>query len=188
MKEKTQALIMVPLIVSILTGVFTALSYLALYVFNIPTHFNLSLKIRALGLPLIVLGFLFACWLLKYRNPITFLVSTYETMRKAVKCESRISVSKRNEPLILQGPHRHVRHPIYFAAVVGLLGCWLLLDKTLIFLLAIFFFLWFSLVVIRFEELELKTLFGEDYTKYARKVPMFFPSLKPKWPAKNDMK
>jgi protein-S-isoprenylcysteine O-methyltransferase Ste14 len=43
------------------------------------------------------------------------------------------------------------------------------------------FFLWFNLVVIRFEEKELKALYREEYETYAKSVPRFFPSLKCNW-------
>jgi protein-S-isoprenylcysteine O-methyltransferase Ste14 len=160
---------------------------MVLRILHIPQHFGWSVMIRAVGVPLIALGLFFAGWLFKHRDLPTFLVSTYETMRKAARGESRDLVTVRTEPLILQGPHRHVRHPIYFAVVVELLGWWFLLDYTLILLLAFFFFLWFTLVVVRFEESELRAIFGEDYTRYARKVPLIFPSLRPKWPATSNI-
>lgn len=187
MDKRTQAIIIVPLVVALLTSVFTGLGYLVLYVVHIPIHFNWSLEIRALGLLLIVFGLLFAGWLFRYRGPATFFVSTYETMRRAVQGKSGHQTMLRTEPLILNGPHRHVRHPMYCAVVVQLLGWWLVLDYTLILLLAIFFFLWFTLFVIRYEELELRALFGEDYEKYARVVPMIFPSPRPRWPAKGKV-
>jgi protein-S-isoprenylcysteine O-methyltransferase Ste14 len=76
---------------------------------------------------------------------------------------------------------------MYFAVVVLLLGWWLVLDYTLILLLAVFFFLWFTLVVIQFEELELRTLFGEEYEAYTRAVPMIFPSPRSKWPSRRKV-
>ena len=74
---------------------------------------------------------------------------------------------------------------MYFAVVAMLLGWWLLLDYTVLLFVALFFLLWFTLVVIRFEERELKALFGEPYEAYARAVPKIFPSLKPSWPAED---
>jgi protein-S-isoprenylcysteine O-methyltransferase Ste14 len=62
--------------------------------------------------------------------------------------------------------------------VVLLLGWWLVLDYTFILFMAFLFFLWFNLVVIRFEEKELKALYRQEYETYATSVPRFFPSLK----------
>ena len=70
---------------------------------------------------------------------------------------------------------------MYFAVVVLLLGWWLVLDYTFLLFMAFLFFLWFNLVVIRFEEKELRALYREEYETYAKSVPRFFPSLKRRW-------
>lgn len=186
MREKTQALLVVPLIVGCLTTVFIALGYVIIGGSGLPHRLAMPVAVQGAGVLLIALGLLFAVWLFLYRSPSTFLVSTYVTMRNAARRKSGHQAMVRTETLILTGPHRHVRHPIYFAAVMQLLGWWLVLGYTLILLLAIFFFLWFTLVVIRFEEMELRSLFGEEYEEYARSVPMIFPSIKPRWPARHD--
>jgi protein-S-isoprenylcysteine O-methyltransferase Ste14 len=103
-------------------------------------------------------------------------------MRQATRGAQVPGVPARTEPLILSGPQRYVRHPLYLAVLVVILGWWLFLDYTLLLLLILFFFLWFRLVVIRFEERELRALFPEEYEAYARAVPMIFPALRPKWP------
>jgi protein-S-isoprenylcysteine O-methyltransferase Ste14 len=137
--------------------------------------------VRASGVIVLVLGFGVMGWLLRYRKPIDILTSTYVTMRKAVRGTANQNASSRTEPLILQGPHRHVRHPLYFAVAVLVIGWWLVLDYTLVLCMAVEFFLWFDFVVIRFEEQELRTLYGEEYNAYAKVVPRFFPCLKCKW-------
>ena len=65
--------------------------------------------------------------------------------------------------------------------MVLLLGWWLVLDYTFLLFTALLFFLWFNIVVIRFEEKELKALYREEYETYAKSVPRFFPSLKCRW-------
>jgi protein-S-isoprenylcysteine O-methyltransferase Ste14 len=137
--------------------------------------------VRGVGVVLLALGFLFMGWLFRYREPVEILASTYVTIRKSIRRTQPDDASARTEPLNLQGPHRHVRHPLYFAVVVLLLGWWLLLDYTFLLFMAFLFFLWFNLVVIRFEEKELKALFREEYEVYAKSVPRFFPSLKCRW-------
>ena len=117
-------------------------------------------------------------WIWTYRRPGDILVSTYVTMQKAVRRAAPQEPSARTEPLVLDGPQRHVRHPMYFAVVVIWLGWWLLLDYTPILWMVFLFFLWFNLVVIRFEERELLALYPEQYTAYIRAVPRFFPSIK----------
>jgi protein-S-isoprenylcysteine O-methyltransferase Ste14 len=76
---------------------------------------------------------------------------------------------------VVRGPYRYVRHPLYFDVVLLFLGWWLLLDYTFLLVAALFLLLWFSCVVTRFEERELKALFGDDYEEYARRVPRIIP-------------
>jgi protein-S-isoprenylcysteine O-methyltransferase Ste14 len=67
---------------------------------------------------------------------------------------------------------------MYFAVVVMVLGWWLVLDYTFLLLLAGLLTLWFNLVVIRFEERELRAIFAQQYEAYAKSVPKFIPSLR----------
>lgn len=101
------------------------------------------------------------------------------TIRK-VKRPPQKETPQGTEPLILEGPRRCLRHTLYFAAVLNFMGWWLLIDFTLLLFMALFFFLWFTLVMIPFQEKELRELFGEEYGEYTRAVPMFFPALRPK--------
>jgi protein-S-isoprenylcysteine O-methyltransferase Ste14 len=149
--------------------------------FDIPVRFNLPPLIRAAGVGVLAFGLVFMGWLFKYRRPVEILISTYVTMRKASRGTLQHEALERTEALILSGPQRHVRHPLYFAVVVIFLGWWLFLDYTLLLLMALLFFVWFTGVVIRFEEQELRKLFGEEYEAYAKAVPMIFPSLRPRW-------
>jgi protein-S-isoprenylcysteine O-methyltransferase Ste14 len=103
------------------------------------------------------------------------------TIRKVTRGASTHEMPVRTEPLVLSGPQWHVRHPLFFAVVVLFIVGWLLLDYTFLKLMALFFYLLFTLVVIRFKEKELRALFGEEYEAYTRVVPMIFPSLRPKW-------
>ena len=126
----------------------------------------------------LAVGFLFMGWLFLYRNPSDILASTYVTIRKSIKGTRPEAVYGRTEQLILKGPHRHVRNPMYFAAVILLLGWWLAIDYTFLLFMALLFFLWFNLAVIRIEEKELKALYNEEFETYAKSVLGFFPSLK----------
>jgi protein-S-isoprenylcysteine O-methyltransferase Ste14 len=121
-------------------------------------------------------------WIWRYRKPDEILVSTYVSMQKAVRRTPPEEPAARTEPPVLEGPHRHVRNPMYFAVVVLWAGWWLVLDYTLILWIAVLFFLWFNLVVIRWEERELLALYPEQYAAYAKRVPRFFPSIKRRWP------
>jgi len=178
---RQQALIVVPLIISVLAGAFGVLGYFMEIAFGMPSRLCMPPALRGVGVIVLALGFLFMGWLFRYRKPAEILASTYVTMRKSIRRTRPDDASARAEPLILQGPQRHVRHPLYFAVVVLLLGWWLVLDCTFLLFMAFLFFLWFNLVVIRFEEKELKALYREEYETYAKSVPRFFPSLKCRW-------
>jgi protein-S-isoprenylcysteine O-methyltransferase Ste14 len=182
MGAKAQALIVVPLIIGLLVGALALLAHLAVGALSIPVRLQIPTVMRATGAGVLAFGLIFMGWLFRYRSPAEILQSTYETMRKANKGAHAHERLGRFEPLMLSGPQRYVRHPLYFAVLVALLGWWLLLDYTLLLLMAVFLFLWFTMVVIRFEEQELRELFGEEYVAYARVVPMIFPSLRPRWP------
>jgi protein-S-isoprenylcysteine O-methyltransferase Ste14 len=175
---RRQAFLVVPLIVIALASIFGILGYLIGSALGMPSRLGMPPVLRGVGVILLVLGFLFMSWLFKYRKPAEILASTYATMQKSVRRAPPDDVVTRTEPLILQGPQRYVRHPLYFADVLLLLGWWLALDYTFLLFMTIFFFLWFNLVVIRFEEKELKALFGKEYEIYARTVPRFFPLMK----------
>ena len=178
MSPRQQALIVVPLIISVLAGAFGVLGYFIGIAFGVPSRLCLPPALRGVGVVVLALGFLFMGWVFHYRKPAEILLSTYVTMRKFIRRTRPGDASARTEPLVLQGPQRHVRHPLYFADVVLLLGWWLVLDYTFLLFMAFLFFLWFNLVVIRFEEKELRALYGEQYETYAKTVPRFFPSLK----------
>ena len=178
---RQQALIVVPAIIGILASIFGLLGYFIGIIFGIPSRLGMPLILRSVGYVVLTLGFFLMGWIFKYKKPIEILISTYVTMLKSIKRTPLGKVSSRKELLILQGPQRHVRHPMYFAVVVLFLGWWLVFDRTFLLFMALFFFLWFNAVVIPFEEKELKALYEEEYKAYAKAVPRFFPSLKCRW-------
>ena len=178
---KRQAIIVVPLVISVLACTFGILGYFLEIAFGIPGRLGMPPALRVAGVGVLAFGFFFMGWLFRYRKPSEILVSTCVTMRKLIGWTRLEDASTRTEPLILQGPQRHVRHPLYFAVVALLLGWWLVLDCTLLLFMSFFFCLWFNLVVIRFEEKELLALYGQEYETYVKSVPKFFPSLKFKW-------
>ena len=181
MKTRVQALIVVPLIIGVLASIFAVIGYFVTGVLGIPIRLHLPVMLRAAGACVLAFGFAFMGWIFKYRSPFEIVFSTYVTMRKTISGAPQQEKSLRTEPMILQGPQRHVRHPLYFAVVVLFLGWWLVLDYTFLLFMALLFFLWFTVVVIRFEEQELRALFGEEYEAYARAVPMILPSLRRRW-------
>ncbi len=78
------------------------------------------------------------------------------------------------EKLVLSWWHRRVRHPLYFATLLVLLGIFLLLPTDLM-LVASGVGWAYLLLGTRLEEAKLIRLFGEQYLSYRRQVPMLIP-------------
>jgi len=174
-ETKTRAAIIVPLAVFTVIVVFFTLGYLVTITLQIPPRLNFPLPIRLIGLLTLLLSFLLFGWLFKYRRPADILVSTYVSFSKVksrVRLEDR---SFRTEPLVVKGPYRYVRHPLYSCVLLLLLGWWLLLDYSFLLFSTILLLLWFNFVVAPFEERELRAIFGEDYERYAKEVPKIIP-------------
>jgi protein-S-isoprenylcysteine O-methyltransferase Ste14 len=150
---------------------FTTLGYFVCMIAGIPYSFSFRLPLRIFGIIIIVSGFVLLGWLFGYRKPVDILVSTYVTLLKARGATPLENVSGRSEVLVVQGPYRYVRHPLYLSVVLLVLGWWLLLDYSFLLFSAFFLLLWFSFVVTPFEERELRAMFGEEYEKYSNEVP-----------------
>jgi protein-S-isoprenylcysteine O-methyltransferase Ste14 len=83
----------------------------------------------------------------------------------------------KNQNLAVSGPYACTRNPLYLGsalmgagfAVAG--GNWILALACLVFFAVIYW------PVIRREEDYLRRTFGEDYDRYAQRVPLFFPRL-----------
>lgn len=75
--------------------------------------------------------------------------------------------------LVTTGIYSCMRHPMLFGLTLLPLGWALLLGSpTFIFLIAPLEMLFIILMVIIFEEMEIKRKFGDAYKAYAQKVPM----------------
>lgn len=79
--------------------------------------------------------------------------------------------------VVVTGPYRWVRNPIYLAALLVVLGeAWLFLSLPLL-IYAIAMAILFHLFVIGYEERTLRRRFGDAYGEYQRTVPRWLPRL-----------
>ena len=188
MNRSTQirAVFIVSLVVFTTLSVFVALGYLFTIIFGIPFSPSLPISVRWFGLLLIASGLVFFKWLFRYRKPIDVVLSTYATVLKATRRARLEERTGRTESLIIEGPYKHVRHPLYFGVVVFVLGWWLLLGYSFLFISAVLLLLWFNFVVAAFEEKELRAIFGEEYAQYSRDVPKLIPFIKGRTERKNE--
>jgi protein-S-isoprenylcysteine O-methyltransferase Ste14 len=84
----------------------------------------------------------------------------------------------KTQPLVANGPYRHVRNPLYFANVLMVIGIGAMMSRTGFFV-AVGAMLVYCYRLIHREEAELQESQGEQYERYRKAVPRLWPSL---WP------
>jgi protein-S-isoprenylcysteine O-methyltransferase Ste14 len=80
--------------------------------------------------------------------------------------------------LVVQGPYRYVRNPMYLGVVLVLVGEALVLASPILLRYAALILLAFHLFVVYYEEPNLQRRFGEAYAHYCRSVPRWLPAVK----------
>ncbi len=80
--------------------------------------------------------------------------------------------------LVIRGPYRFVRNPIYLSAAVALSGAALYYESLTLLGYAGIFILAAHLFVIWYEEPTLRRTFGEEYEAYCRRVRRWVPSVR----------
>lgn len=84
--------------------------------------------------------------------------------------------AQRQGALATTGPYAHVRHPQYAGFMLVMVG--FLFQWPTILTLAMFpVLVWMYLRLAQQEERETLVIFGEDYARYAARVPAFVPQL-----------
>ena len=87
------------------------------------------------------------------------------------------------ERLVVMGPYRYVRNPLYITDVSLILGTALLAHNLGLVVLAVAYVSQLGMQLY-FEERELKARFGDSYVRYRHEVPRFVPHLRPVDPAR----
>jgi protein-S-isoprenylcysteine O-methyltransferase Ste14 len=78
--------------------------------------------------------------------------------------------------LVIQGPYRFVRNPMYIGAGLALVGAALFYESWPLLGYACLFFLVTHLFVVWYEEPTLRRTFGQEYEAYCRRVRRWWPS------------
>jgi protein-S-isoprenylcysteine O-methyltransferase Ste14 len=81
--------------------------------------------------------------------------------------------------LVVGGPYRHVRNPMYVAVLAAIVGQALLLGRPVLLVYAAALWPIVALFARFYEEPELKRRFGTQYEAYRRAVPAWWPRLRP---------
>jgi protein-S-isoprenylcysteine O-methyltransferase Ste14 len=77
--------------------------------------------------------------------------------------------------LVVQGPYRVVRNPMYIGAAMALSGAALFYESAGLVAFTGLFVLATHLFVVWYEEPTLRRLFGEEYEAYARRTGRWWP-------------
>lgn len=77
--------------------------------------------------------------------------------------------------LVTYGAFSFVRHPTYLAHTLMFTGVFLFTGVVSVAVVALLDFVVVMLVIIPLEERELASRFGEEYKRYKKNVPRFFP-------------
>lgn len=80
--------------------------------------------------------------------------------------------------LVVEGPYRYVRNPLYDTDVGVILGTALLTGKWMLLIVLLAYLAQLGMQIY-LEERELRTRFGIAYVRYCRLVPRFVPRLSP---------
>jgi protein-S-isoprenylcysteine O-methyltransferase Ste14 len=78
--------------------------------------------------------------------------------------------------LVVRGPYRWVRNPMYVGATVALCGAGLYYNSLVLLAYGVGFLLATHLFVVLYEEPALRRMFGSDYEEYCRRVGRWWPS------------
>ncbi len=136
--------------------IFIVSTNIFLYFWFISKDFNpISIIFSALGVLLFAAGLFIIFW------------SMY-SLRKAVFVPEN--------KLVIAGPYRYVRHPMYLGGVIGALGLALFAGSLHGFLYSFVLALVLSHIADAEEE-DLRARFGENYVDYGKKVPKLFPNV-----------
>ncbi len=77
--------------------------------------------------------------------------------------------------LVIRGPYRFVRNPMYIGAGMTLAGAAVFYQSLSIFIYTGLFFLITHLFVVLYEEPTLRRTFGDEYETYFRRVRRWLP-------------
>src|SRR5438445_5897548 len=83
--------------------------------------------------------------------------------------------------LVITGPYRFVRNPMYVGMGIALLGEAIVYPNLTLVMLGLIVVLWaaVTLFIIGYEEPTLRRMFGNDYEAYCRQVRRWIPRLRP---------
>jgi protein-S-isoprenylcysteine O-methyltransferase Ste14 len=86
---------------------------------------------------------------------------------------------RKNDKLAITGPYAYTRNPLYLGSFIMGLGFTIAAGRWWLGLIFAALFLGIYLPVMRVEAGTMVELFGPDFQRYSKSVPLFFPRLAP---------
>jgi protein-S-isoprenylcysteine O-methyltransferase Ste14 len=149
----------------IVFNIFASLGLIFIYSFsntiNSPVWIDYYL-LKIVGIVVMMLGIL-----------ITYKSFKNYDIKEFIGLTSESTDTLQND-LVVDGYHRFVRHPVYFATIIILVGYFIYAPSwiTTIYLSVTFFYLQIGILL---EENKLIFKFGKSYVDYKKVVPKLFP-------------
>lgn len=114
-------------------------------------------------------------------------VMTAISLALLIDCFRRFAIEGKGTPaplapteeLVISGPYRHVRNPMYLAVTGLIFGQALLFGNAALIAYGVAIWIAFDLFVITHEEPRLRREFSEAYEAYSKAVPRWIPRLTP---------
>lgn len=88
------------------------------------------------------------------------------------------------QSLVVTGPHRYVRNPMYLAVATTIVGQALVLGQPVLVWYAGIFVLATATFVYVYEQPTLRKQFGDEYRRYCESVPAWLPRVTPYRPVR----
>jgi protein-S-isoprenylcysteine O-methyltransferase Ste14 len=81
--------------------------------------------------------------------------------------------------LVIHGPYRFVRNPMYVSVLALIFGQAFVFGSTRLLIYGVCVWVAFHLFVVIYEEPKLRRTYGAEYDEFVKKVPRWIPRLKP---------
>lgn len=135
--------------------------FIALLLLSLGLHFFFALKQLTIPSPYNYLGVMFI---------ISGVMMNFWSDSLFNKNKTTVKPAEDPSVLMMSGPFRISRHPMYLGMVMILLGLAIFLGSAIAFLPLMIFMIIIETIFIPEEEKNLKRIFGEGYLNYKQKV------------------
>ena len=92
----------------------------------------------------------------------------------AIRGKGTLSPADPTKKLVISGPYRYSRNPMYVGVTMMLIGESIYFQSYVLWAYSLFIFIAFNLFIIFFEEPRLQDDFGSEYNEYVKKVRRWF--------------